>query len=41
VISEKVQKELDSARKFGEQLEQLVVSKNLSSGLPPSADTAL
>jgi hypothetical protein len=28
MISEKVKKELDSARKFGEQLEQLVVSKN-------------
>jgi hypothetical protein len=28
MISEKVQKEIDSARKFGEQLEDIVVSKN-------------
>jgi len=28
MISEKVQKEIDSARKFGEQLEQVVISKN-------------
>lgn len=28
MISEKVQKEIDSARKFGEQLEEIVVSKN-------------
>jgi hypothetical protein len=28
MISEKVQKEIDSARKFGEQLENIVVSKN-------------
>ena len=28
MISEKVQKEIDSTRKFGEQLEDIVVSKN-------------
>jgi hypothetical protein len=28
MITEKVQKEIDSARKFGEQLEEIVVSKN-------------
>jgi hypothetical protein len=32
MTSEKVQKELDSTRKFGEQLEALVVSKNYPAG---------